>query len=831
MDSNQSLLGPVLVNKFGERYYPSIIGETFSLVGSDSFYQRHFGQSLQKESHLYLIAGTDGGLLLQWLMNRGVDADSRYLFIEHPDILEQLYQEGIIGKTLPDQFFVEPYERWYEKANELSLRDYFYVSKLSQVQSLSVVDGYHDVYVGLGNKFSEDLGQFKIQMSQEVGSRIFNTKGLENLAENRIPVSVLDDGFAGKTAILMAGGPSLDESFEWIRQNRANLVVLAVTRIAGQLKREEIVPDFMFAIDPNDIIFHQSKEMLGFYQQTCLINMYHLNPQLVGQWRGISFYMGPRFPWDSQKNPLYRIYPGITVSHQALGAAIQMGFSRIILTGFDLCFSKEGFTHAKGSEESLAGPYARRSQLWVQTNGGWMAETAADFFNAIPALSSLAGLANDREGKPCQVVNPSKASAKIEQVTHIPWDQLRIETPEISAWELVTNRLGQADIPSPSDHYRLVEEELVEIRGQLLKIKKLAQEALVCNERLFGRKGRLPDFKYKKRMDEIEIILDGELKEISSLVKRWSVGDLLKLSRPDKSKEWSDAEIEETGRRYYEIYRDSSKDFLTKVDETRQRIRARLEEEKPRPQMKILLDQWQKDKQPGRLQRFLDQTKQTVADFPEKQAKPMSRILQSYQEILSATETDYRAHCQNILAPPMAVLDKANHFYSNNEIDRLENFLAGIKKSNLKEREAFVLLLEGYLAQKAQQFDLALERFNQVESELLSGECLKRILSVHLSRSDLDSALPVARKLSEKSLVLLPYYADLLRLTGSGDEAVKVYKQYLGVVNEDLVTKQKLGKLYGDLGNLVAAKETFEAILQKDPHNKAAHLYLEQYSS
>ncbi|MBF0357839.1 MAG: DUF115 domain-containing protein [Magnetococcales bacterium] len=830
MDSSQDPLGVVLTNEFGERYFPSIIGEAFSLSGSDSFYHRHYGESLAKEGHLYLIIGTDGGLLLNWLLKGKTATDSRYLFIEISSSLQRLYAEGLIPEELPDNISVQPYEQWFEQALEQSMRDYFYVSKLMAIKSLSVFDGYHESYVELGTLVESKFSLFHMQMVQEVGSGIFAQKGLENIAENRMPVSMLDDIFAGKTAVLMAGGPSLDESFEWIRANRENLVVLAVARIAPQLKREKIVPDFIFAIDPYGLIFHQCKEMLDFYKQTFLVNMYHLNTQLVGQWRGKNFYIGTLFPWATEKNPRFKLFPGITVAHYALGVALDMGFSKIVLAGIDLCFSKEGFTHAQGSAEAQVGPYTKRSQLWVETNGGWQAETSPDFHSSLNALNTIAGQGVEKSERKCQLINPSQASAKIENIDHLPWDSITTTPLTISAVDSINNLLAESSVPSWSDHYQMVEGELNLVRGKLLKIKKLAENAIVYNDKLFGRKGHPPDFKYKKMMDDVELSLNNDFGDISRLVKSWSVGKLLKLSRPNKDVEWTDEEIEETGRRYYEIYRDSVKELLKVLDDSRQRLRARIEETKPRPNIKTLITQWNRDGQPGRLYTFLDRSGRSIEDFPEKQAESLKEVAQSFADILAETETDYSVHCQNTLASPMAILSKAKHFFTTNDTAKLENFLDGIKESSLEEKDAFVNLMEGYVAQKAGNLELALDHYEKVNSKMLEGECLKQCLSVYLLQNDLARACLVAEKLSEESMLFTPYYADLLRLTGDQKLAVVKYREYLDVVDHDLVVKQKLGKLYGDMGSRVEAVEMFEEILKDDPQNMAVKHYIEQFS-
>ncbi|HIJ85000.1 MAG TPA: DUF115 domain-containing protein, partial [Magnetococcales bacterium] len=377
------------------------------------------------------------------------------------EMLQRLREENLLPDELPDHVAIATPDEWMKKAEEFAIKDYFYIGNVRPWRSMAVIDGFHEDYVKLWNSFDEYLGQFLISMGQEIGSRIFMLKCLENLSENRTPVHVLDQVFKGRTAILLGGGPSLDECFDWVRKNRDHLTVMAVARIAVQLARENIVPDMFFAIDPHDIIFHQSKQVLEFHQKSIFVNMYHLNPRLVGMWRGRSLYMGNLFPWVSPLNPQPRNYPGITVSHQALGAAAEMGFSRIILGGFDLCFSKEGFTHARGSVEMATGPYVHRSELWVETNGGWRAETSSDFFNAIPALKQLAVYAKSKE---IEIINPAAAAAKIEGVAWRSWDEIACDPVDTTSWDLIQQALPEETSSDRIRHLQQVEEELLRIR-------------------------------------------------------------------------------------------------------------------------------------------------------------------------------------------------------------------------------------------------------------------------------------------------------------------------------------------------------------------------------
>ncbi|MBF0461033.1 MAG: DUF115 domain-containing protein [Magnetococcales bacterium] len=834
--------GPILQNNFGEYYLPAINQEIFSQSGADTFYHRHFGETLQKKDALYLIVGTDSGRLLHWLLAQGLADGSRYLFIEYPELVDILREEADFPADLPNAVQVCAPDGWLEVAKELALQDYCYLGHVYRIKSLAVLDGFFEEYFTTWKTFEEQISQYQTTANRELGSRVFMIKGLENLAENRIPAERLIGLFPGKTAILLAGGPSLPESFPWVLANRDNLVVLAVSRIASQLARAGIQPDFFFAIDPHDIIFHQSKAMLACWQHTLLVNVYHLNPRLLSQWRGPSAYMGQLFPWESALNPARPLsFPGITVSHQALGMAIEMGFAQVVLSGFDLCFDKDGFTHTEGSEERKAGPFAAPLELWVETNGGWQAETRYDFLSAIPSLEQLAAFAVQRG---CRVVNPAPGAARIAQVDHLPWETLVVTPLAGSVWERIQTAIPPETTADRMHHYETVVQELLRVRTAVQQVLRLTSEALDCNERFFGRKGRPPDFKFKLRMDAIEQELDEVHAHFALLVKRWGVADFLKLSRPDKEREWTDQEIEEAGRRYYQIYRESAVALTRLLDEIRQRLRARMEEEKAHPAIKILVSQWKKDNQPGRLQVFLDRRGQEMADFPEGVQKTWQGLLADHQHILAETETDYKAYLFQNMATPQAIRSRVINLFRQKDGARLLAFAQGLEKSAAEaveagdrtelattHKEQYVWLIQGMVAELEGDPARSARWLEKITSPLLTTDALQRLLTIALTQGDLSAALPIAKRLSEWSPVHIPHYGDVLRLLGRREEAVAVYSGFVKIVKNDWVTLLKLGKLHNESSNPAAARQRFEQILHVDPDNKAALLFLQQLSS
>ena len=827
MNSGGEAFGPVLVNGFGESCLPEVNREIFSRSGSDSFFQAHFGKSLWAEDSLYLIVGTDSGLLLKWVLDRKPVEGTRHLFIEHPDLIERLTREGLLPESLPDHVQLCTPDRWMEVADTLSIKSYAYLEHVRRVKSLGVVDAFFGGYLEIWSAFEALVDQFMLQVNQETGSQVFMEKGLENLAENRIPAPRLEEAFQGCTAVLLAGGPSLRESFDWVRANRENLAVLAVARVAPQLREAGITPDFFFAIDPHDIIFHQSKEMLGFWERTALINVYHLNPRLLGQWRGVSAYMGSPYPWTTELNGDNYAFPGITVGHQALGMGIRMGFSQIILAGLDLCFDREGFTHVVGSIEQAVGPYSVPSELQVETNGGWMAESRYDFVNSIPSLAYLAKLAEEQG---CVVINPAEGAAKIDGIAHRRWAEITPAPMTRTAWDVIRAALPEETRESRLAHYRTVEGELNRVRAEVRAIQRLATEALDCNDRLFGRKGRGADYKYKKRMDAIEETLDTTFKEINPVVRKWAVRGFLKLSRPDSEREWSDAEIEEAGRRYYEIYRDNASAVIRRLDEVRQRVRMRMEEEQPKPNVKSLVAQWRKDGQPGRCHLFCDRHGKPLETLEPHMAERFRELAAEYAALLAETEHDFKKYCVQERSTPQGIRAKVISLYRRKDADKLRHFWSGLEKSDIEDKEQYGLLINGHLAELAEDPDRAIRHYRQVTHPWLLTDAMLRQFTLSLMQNDLLAATAVSKRLADRSILYQPYHADLLRLSGKGREAVTAYNEYLNVVKGDFVTQLKLGKLHMEMGDGEAAGGVFRQILEEDPANKAASLYLQQLS-
>ncbi|MCF6179644.1 MAG: DUF115 domain-containing protein, partial [Geopsychrobacter sp.] len=365
-------------NRFGDLCLIALDTGRFDASGSEAFYHNAYGTELFQPETLYLFVGSDSGLLPKFIKQQGVPEQSKYLFFEPPEIYEQvidLFSSENSGSTIQIKSSAE----LIETLAEPDLSPYIHADKNLFFDSVSATEAKYLPYKELSSVVQKEWIDRIWRTKVAANQKDFIEKQLENLGENQISSLCLKGAFKGLTAVILAGGPSLDEALPWVKQNRDKLVVLAISRVCRRLREVGLVPDIVFSVDPRPINYENSVDLFLFRKTTLFVHAHHVSPQLLGQWRGRSVYSGPRFPWPTPLNEETLSLANPTVTNTALVSAVGMGFERVILAGVDLCFSDEGYTHAQGSSEYNRGPRLSGDLLRVEVNGGWQADTTPDY--------------------------------------------------------------------------------------------------------------------------------------------------------------------------------------------------------------------------------------------------------------------------------------------------------------------------------------------------------------------------------------------------------------------------------------------------------------------
>ena len=372
-----------LINQFGDRYLHEINQYSFNQIGANAVFKKTFAKSFTETDTFYIVAGTDSGLLIKYITETGIPEGSRFLFVELPEVIEQI--QSLLQK-ISSKIVVCTIDNWEEQAFKSGFQGYLFVNKIKTVKSIAVLEAHHPDYSKLFGRLQMEFNHQQYLAQTSLGSKIFVQRQLENLADNLLPARLLRGQGKGKTCALLAGGPSLDDLLPWLKKHRKRIVIIAVSRIARRLQQEQLTPDIWCSIDPWAANLEVSKEMLSQHENTILVHAHHLYPPLIGQWAGKSLYLGNRFPWRSSLSSNNINVAPLQVTNSALALAMEMGFSQIILAGVDFCLRHDGYSHARGSLDYEAGQQFSLMETRIETNDGHIADTAFSLASAASFL-------------------------------------------------------------------------------------------------------------------------------------------------------------------------------------------------------------------------------------------------------------------------------------------------------------------------------------------------------------------------------------------------------------------------------------------------------------
>lgn len=826
---------PYLANTFGDRYLYDVNRGSFNQIGAANLFKQRFGERLFDEDSLTIFVGTDSGLLPKYIAQRGIPDGSRFLFIELAGLLPTISAD--LGREeLDDNLTLTDETDLGVLLKGVQFSDYANIGNVRLLESIGVSDdfvgGYRELFTNIKQQIDSVLWVHNVQLSNPS----FVKRQLQNLIEEHVPAKTLHNAFPGKAAALLGGGPSLDQMLPWIRQHQDELVIIAVSRVCRRLHEAGVLPHLVVSIDPTELSFDISKEFLELDPRAVFAFANHVSFPLLAQWRGRSVYLDRRFPWGGKNEPDNFSAAGPTVTNTAFDLARAMGFTTIVFAGIDLCHSSEGYSHARGSNEFDAGPALASGGMRVPTNSGRMAQTTADFFNAIKGFSGQAQAAS-KQG--IRVINPAAGAARMEGVEHVPLDEIPLTPPDELPFEVLHRLIDSDALPTRSNNLQAMQRELARAHNALRSIVKLAEEALRCNDGLFGRGGKTADFRHKKRMDKIERQLDNRHRDFSQIVRMFSARAFLHM--PPSEREWSDVEIEQAGRTYYTAYRDNANEIIGLIDQAQRRIACALEEDDPQPDFERLVAQWRADGIPGRALVWQHRHPRAAAQLSHATRQTLQQLEAEYREILAQRDTSHaqKMRAESTLGP---VRGKLQILFKERNSDELANVIQQLEKQPGAEAKQLCQLGRGYLAEidgdpeqafatHAVMIDLAREQIadsDQTAANPRLEDALRRMLVIAMDADWRDQALLLLETLAGMSPAYEPQFAELLRLVGETEAAITVYSDYLSKAPGDHIAMLRLGKLYHSIGADDAARTAFNYILEQEPGNQAARTLLNE---
>lgn len=178
----------------------------------------------------------------------------------------------------------------------------------------------------------------------------FKINFYRNIESNAKLISQLDISNYRKEYVVVAAGPSLDESMDFLRESKEKKTIIAVGTVFKKLIENNIIPDIVVILDPQERTYRQIE---GLEKEKV--------PMLIGicaYWKFANAYEGDKYLIPTTQLPEIIDYCiqnkedtwscGGTVTSLAIEAAIRFGAEKIYLIGVDLAFPG-GISHASGT--------------------------------------------------------------------------------------------------------------------------------------------------------------------------------------------------------------------------------------------------------------------------------------------------------------------------------------------------------------------------------------------------------------------------------------------------------------------------------------------------
>ena len=814
MNSPKSTIKNIFaISPYDEYYLPSVNKFVFEKMDSTTIYTNKFkSKELEDTDTLHIFIGMDSGLLVNFIIKSKITSGSKYLFIELPEVIK------LLSITIPDKLkknILICTELELEAiliSTEINL--YIVKNKYKTHYSLAASGNDHENYTSLNYRVETSIEHIRFDSHVLFTNKIFLTNEIKNITENITPASILKNTFNGESCIVLGGGPSLDDNIHWIKTNRKNLFVISVSRIINKLMSNGIKSDIIVTVDPHDISFDANKGLMHLNENNLLIHSNYACSKIISQWKGALLFTGDMFlNGNLSLNNISTVGP--TVTNSAINIAKEMGFSKIILCGVDLCHSKSGMSHTIGTYipkgHSISSVYE-----WVETYSGDMAESPYQLVQALETLT--AQVANSPNIK---YINLSVNAARVEGIQHIDSSNIILGPIDINK----LNSISPINIKSIFTIEKLLHKR-EEIESILLSFKKIIKKInnaiTICHKIKQHRGDRSSLF---KKIDSIENSVNKEFKTASYLVKFYGYYEFTKFLSTKKNDDWDQKYLNNQTLLYYQTYYDIAKILNRHFLNAQKRLESRILEHESPLNITALLQQWTDDQQFGRAELLLEKKTEAVENLSTDDIKKIQSHIEKYKLLLLKNENENEI--QEDSSNDKAYL-KLNYFFQRKFITGIEKMIQYTESSKNKENIEIYYLAVSYRDYLNNEFNSSLAAAMQIPEYLMRENVLKHIIVLTLNLNKISIAELYLSKIVQLNDEYQPQYAHIMNLQGKNQQALNIYLDYLDKYPEDIPALIKLGTFLAAINEIESAQSVFLQVLNIDPMNQTAICNLEK---
>ncbi len=304
----------------------------------------HFNHQME----YVVLAGVGLAYLVEYLLK---NTEYKIIIFEYfPDLIELLKQEK-------KEIFSEKRVTFFSNLDDIfDYLDKNYIKEFNFYVHRPYITLFPEIYGKIENEFIVYLSKRKINQNT---LKRFQKVWLKNIIKNskyyfNLPgIKDIKHNFNGKPAVIVGAGPSLSKNIKKLRQLKDSAVIISTDTALCQLFYENIIPDFVVSVDPQDknalyLLGIKEKDKLPFLvidSAVAFITLVHYPEEKIILFDTIFPLYEEIKKFAGEKGQLKS---GGSVSTTAFDLARFFGCDPIIFVGQDLAYT--GFkTHSESN--------------------------------------------------------------------------------------------------------------------------------------------------------------------------------------------------------------------------------------------------------------------------------------------------------------------------------------------------------------------------------------------------------------------------------------------------------------------------------------------------